>query len=359
MKGQVAAIIRPDLILTDDGFALSELDSVPGGIGLTAWLAETYSALCDPVLGGADGMRTGFASVLPEARRAHLRGKRPTYRPEMEWLLGPARVKSVEDYAPNDKPAYRFFEAFDYPKLEKFRAGWRPGQPLTPPLKPYLEEKLWLALFWSRTLQEFWRQEIGEKGQKLLQSIIPYSWVLDPAPLPVHAVIPELNIQSWAEMDKFSQKQRDLVLKISGFSELAWGSRGVQVGSDMPAEEWSAQVRLGLEEFTTHPRLLMRFAKGALAKQDYAAENDENRDAQRPRAGVSLLLCRERPRLARRRARHAGTGGQEIDPRHARRDHQPGDVGRGFDGINMINRMGRRSHLNFSPITLILLIPSE
>ena len=134
---------------------------------------------------------------------------------------------------------------------------------------------MWLALFWSRPLQEFWRQEIGEKGQKLLQRIIPYSWVLDPAPLPPHAVIPELGIQSWTEMESFSQKQRDLVLKISGFSPNAWGARGVYVGSDQSAEEWSAQVRIALAEFSEHPRVLQRFAKGSLAKQDYAAENDE------------------------------------------------------------------------------------
>ena len=30
----------PDLLLTDDGFALTELDSVPGGIGLTAYLCD-------------------------------------------------------------------------------------------------------------------------------------------------------------------------------------------------------------------------------------------------------------------------------------------------------------------------------
>jgi hypothetical protein len=274
VKGQVPAVIRPDLIFQEDGFALSELDSVPGGIGVTAWLAETYAELGDPVLGGADGMKKGFASILPEGD-VLISEESAVYRPEMEWLVGPDRVKSVEDYAPSDKPAYRFFEAFDYPKLEKFRTGWQPGQPLTPPLKPYLEEKLWLALFWSRPLQEFWRQEIGEKGQKLLQGIIPYSWVLDPAPLPIHAVIPELNIRSWSEMARFSQKQRDLVLKISGFSELAWGARGVHVGSDMQAEEWSALIKQALADFGTHPSVLMRFAKGALAKQDYLAENDE------------------------------------------------------------------------------------
>ena len=275
VKGQVAAVIRPDLILTEDGFALSEIDSVPGGIGLTAWLGETYGALGENILGGVDGMRRGFASVLKEGE-VLISEESATYRPEMEWLLGAERVRSVEDYTPGDRPAYRFFEAFDYPGLTKFREAWQPGaQPLTAPLKPYLEEKLWLALFWSRPLQEFWRQEIGEKGQRFLQRMIPYSWVLDPAPLPIHAVIPELNIQSWQEMERFSQKQRDLVLKVSGFSPLAWGSRGVHIGSDMSSEEWAGQVRLGLAEFSTQPRLLQRFAKGSVARQDYVAENDE------------------------------------------------------------------------------------
>jgi hypothetical protein len=274
VKGHVSAVIRPDLILTEDAFALSELDSVPGGIGLTAWLGETYSALGENVLGGADGMRKGFHSILNDGE-VLISEESAAYRPEMEWLLGADRVRSVEDYTPSGKPAYRFFEAFDYPKLTKFAQAWQPGQPLTPPLKPYLEEKLWLALFWSRPLQEFWRQEVGEKGQKLLQRLIPYSWVLDPTPLPPHAVIPELGIQSWHEMERFSQKQRDLVLKISGFSPHAWGARGVYVGSDMSAEQWAEQVRLGLAEFSEHPRVLQRFVKGSLAKQDYAAENDE------------------------------------------------------------------------------------
>jgi hypothetical protein len=274
VKGQVPAVIRPDLILTEDGFAISELDSVPGGIGLTAWLGETYTALGDSVLGGADGMHRGFASILKDGE-VLISEESAAYRPEMEWLAGAERVRSVEDYTASGKPAYRFFEAFDYPALTKFKEAWQPGQPLTPPLKPYLEEKLWLALFWSRPLQEFWRQEIGEKGQKLLQRIVPYSWVLDPAPLPHHAVIPELGIQSWPEMERFSQKQRDLVLKISGFSPQAWGARGVYVGSDMSAEQWAEQVRVALTEFAQHPRVLQRFAKGSLAKQDFLAENDE------------------------------------------------------------------------------------
>jgi hypothetical protein len=218
-------------------------------------------------------MREGFKSVLREGR-VLISEEAAMYRPEMEWLVGQENVVSVENYEPDERPAYRFFEAFDYPTLTRFQQGWQPGMPLTPPLKPYMEEKLWLALFWSRSLQEFWRQEVGENGQKLLQKIIPYSWVLDPTPLPPHAVIPELGIQAWSEMEKFSQKQRDLVLKISGYSPLAWGSKSVYVGSDLSSAEWTEQVRLGLAEFAEHPRILMKFAKGSVVEQEYGEEED-------------------------------------------------------------------------------------
>ena len=70
-------------------------------------------------------------------------------------------------------------------------------------------------------------------------------------------------------MGTFSQKQRELILKISGFSERAWGSRGVFLGSDLSAEEWKAAVNQSLAEFETHPHLLQRFAHTALTEHSY------------------------------------------------------------------------------------------
>src|ERR1700752_4211974 len=58
-------VIRPDLVLTDDGYVIAEIDSVPGGIGLTGWLNQIYSQLGEDVIGGSDGMPEGFRNVLP------------------------------------------------------------------------------------------------------------------------------------------------------------------------------------------------------------------------------------------------------------------------------------------------------
>src|SRR6185312_17482286 len=43
LKNETPRVIRPDLLLTELGFSVTELDSVPGGIGVTAWLNQTYS----------------------------------------------------------------------------------------------------------------------------------------------------------------------------------------------------------------------------------------------------------------------------------------------------------------------------
>ena len=46
-KNDVPRVIRPDILLTENGFSITELDSVPGGIGLTGWLNKTYSQISE------------------------------------------------------------------------------------------------------------------------------------------------------------------------------------------------------------------------------------------------------------------------------------------------------------------------
>jgi hypothetical protein len=184
------------------------------------------------------------------------------------------RVVDAETYEPvPGRNVYRFFELFDLPNLPRISAlldAVREGAvKITPPIKPFLEEKMWFALFWMQPLREFWRRELGEKYFRKLQEVIPYSWPLDPTPLPQHAVIPRLEIHDWKEARKLSQKERDLLIKVSGFSPLGWGSRGVVVGSDVPQVEWEKALGQALAEFQTTPRLMQRFHKARLIDHRY------------------------------------------------------------------------------------------
>ncbi len=66
-RGVLPTVLRPDLMLTDDGFALTELDSVPGGIGLTAFLNRLY-ADGGKILGTGDAMIANFHASLAALR---------------------------------------------------------------------------------------------------------------------------------------------------------------------------------------------------------------------------------------------------------------------------------------------------
>src|SRR5450759_77738 len=63
IRDDLPRVIRPDLVLTERGYIIAEIDSVPGGIGLTGWLNQTYCAFDSEIIGGADGMLDGFQSV--------------------------------------------------------------------------------------------------------------------------------------------------------------------------------------------------------------------------------------------------------------------------------------------------------
>jgi len=287
IAGEIPRVIRPDLVLTEGGFTIAEIDSVPGGIGLTAWLNATYESLGHTVLGGARGMIDGFASIL-RSGDIMVSDEAATYRPEMEWLAaqlqahhghgGTWRVVDGnvrEDWQTN---IYRFFELFDLanvPAAPRILASLAAGErSVTPPIKPALEEKLLFALFWLKPLETFWFQELGERAFLALRKVIPYTWLLDPEPLPRHAVLPHLDAQSWTDVANLSQKKRPYILKISGFSEEAWGSRGVVLASDLSQREWQEELEAGLAAFPHHPHILQQFHAGRLVEESYLSGDE-------------------------------------------------------------------------------------
>ncbi|TAJ08588.1 MAG: hypothetical protein EPO61_10205 [Nitrospirae bacterium] len=335
-------VIRPDIMPTDGGMVITELDSVPGGIGLTAALGRAYggwpmadghtdaahqpSAIVSPpfkILGGADGMVQGFARML----RAQI-GDRVgcvgivvseearDYRPEMAWMAARLREQGLDAYCleprdlrfteealfatieGRDRPValvYRFFELFDLknvPKAELVMYSAKKDRVLvTPPFKPALEEKLAFALFHHPILASFWKRELGDESYPILTRVLPRTWVLDPSPLPPSAIIPDLRVggravADWRDLAGATQKDRHYVVKPSGFSELAWGSRGVSVGHDLPQSEWAGALDKALASFPATPYILQEFHKG---RQFESAYYDARTDDVVPMAGRARL----------------------------------------------------------------------
>ncbi len=328
-RGAFPTVLRPDLLLTEGGFALTELDSVPGGIGLTGFLNRLYAGANDQTVLGHDGamvdnFHASLAALRPELRNPLIAilvsDEAATYRPEMQWLaeqlqragrrvfcmkpedvfpLGSELFFDVEGTPEKIDIIYRFFELFDWANVKVGREileAWAGGTvTIAPPMRHFQEEKLTLALFHHHLLHEFWAESLGGRTLKLLQRLIPKSWVMDPAPLPPGAVIegPPAGgrmLNDWRDLAAASQKERDLIIKISGFHETAWGARSVLLGSDCSREEWQQGVEQALRLAPANLHVLQEYRKPKKVTHPLYRSEGGGTPASREESG-RLRLC--------------------------------------------------------------------
>lgn len=305
-KRALPRVIRPDILITNDGLVITELDSVPGGMGHLDCLSAAYESAGFELIGSHRGMRDGFAAILRNAAQSAdpvcgiiVSDESEDYRPEMKYLAGelsragiralelhPRDVEFTEDglFADVDGAklrldvVYRFFELFDLlniPKSELISyAARKKLVAITPPYKPHLEEKLLMALLHSDSLTGFWREAVGEENFELLRRLVAPTYVFDNRLAPPHAEISGFcwrggPIRDWRAIRDATQKERRLVIKPSGFSPLAWGSRGVVVGQDVSQDDWSAAVDRALGDFDRSPWVLQPFREPSISRVKY------------------------------------------------------------------------------------------
>lgn len=322
-RGAFPTVLRPDLLLTDQGFVMTEMDSVPGGIGLTAFLNRLYEPQ-GGILGESDAMIRAFhaslaalAPALPNPLIALVvSDEAATYRPEMEWLahqlqlqgkrvfcLAPERLFPLGGalfFDAGGTPEkidviYRFFELFDLANIRTARflfEAWTAGEiAVAPPMRPFQEEKLTFGLFHHHLLADYWTEALGARTRKRLQQLIPPTWIMDPAPLPPGAVLdgPKAGgraLTDWRELAQATQKERDLIVKISGFHETAWGARSVLLGSDCSREEWQQGIERAVELAPTHLHIVQTYRKPRRVRHRLYAD-----DASAAEAEGRLRLC--------------------------------------------------------------------
>src|SRR4030066_1830382 len=218
------------------------------------------------------------------------------YRPEMGWLAGVIRESGGRAYTikPQDviftedglycagsdentiplkiDVVYRFFELFDMQNIPKsgliMYCAKKKDVAVTPPFKPFLEEKMLYALFHHPLLEAYWVHELGQDVYNTLSSLFPKTWILDSTEMPPYGIIPGLRVgnkkvvSAWNDLADSTQKERQFVIKPSGFSVLAWGSRGVTIGEDVSKEDWGAVIEKALSSFDSTPYILQEFHKG-------------------------------------------------------------------------------------------------
>jgi hypothetical protein len=299
LRQQYPTVLRPDVIPTTDGMTITELDSVPGGMGVTGRLAELYAELGHQIITDNNSIPEAFADMIrapadnPSPRLAIVvSAESESYRAEMTWLgralshygieavtARPDELRYSDDGVFIGPPAsqsrvdivYRFFELFDLPNIPNIDSLMSLNRArkvaVVPPFRPLFEEKIWIALLQHPVLSTYWRHALGDKTYSFLSGCFPPTWIMDPGIVPPYATIPNLYVSghavnSWQQLRNLGRSERRLVIKPSGFSELAWGSRGVVVGHDISTGEWNAALENGLNSFSRTPHILQEFRGG-------------------------------------------------------------------------------------------------
>ncbi len=298
-RGSLPPVIRPDLLITEEGFILTEMDTVPGGIGLTAFLNRLYENEQNKVVGENDAMILGFYKALTSIYPKNglpligiiVSDEAQTYRPEMEWLadalqkmgkrvycfhpsdlmpLGKTVCASIDGNPEQVDILYRFWELFDLaniPVAEYLLEALEEAElVVTPPMRHFQEEKLSLALFHHHLLEDFWGENLSRTAFDTLKRIIPRSWIMDQVELPPSAILdaPYIGgkpIWCWEQLGEASQKDRNYIIKMSGYNELAWGARSVVLGTDSPRNEWSGGIKNALDQSGTNLHILQDYHK--------------------------------------------------------------------------------------------------
>jgi len=315
LRSRLPVVIRPDLMAVGDGeFVATELDSVPGGIGLLDALTVRYRDIGHEILGNECGLVLEMARALVAESGQDdpfvavvVSDESEMYRAEMNWvgerlnqfgvravtvhprqidLEGGSIVARLDDQVEKVHVIYRFFELHDLKNIPNvdlmLHAMKRKRVVMTPPPKPQLEEKMMMAFFHHPELAEFWARELGEESLAVLRRTLPPTWIVDPTQMPAFAAIsPEFQtanrtIRRWDDLLDMTQKQRRLVLKPSGFSELAWGARGVTIGHDVKIEEWNEAVQTALSGFDAGPYIVQHYhASQAMPARYYDFDDEE------------------------------------------------------------------------------------
>lgn len=317
VRGASPSVIRPDLLITENGFALTEIDSVPGGIGLTAFLNRLYTPVHGEALIGAgqqDMIEAFYTALCMRAPRKSspyiailVSDEAATYRPEMEWIASQLRQRGrrVHVFHPDQVMPlgesicvgidgdpqevdiiYRFWELFDLANVSiaeyLLEARQQAQINLTPPMRPFQEEKLALALFHHRILEDFWKENLPKNSFRILKEVIPASWVMDPVELPPNAVLdgPSVAgkpISRWEQLVDAGKKERNLIIKISGFHESAWGARSVTLGSDCSRSDWEDAIWQAVTMAENSLHLLQQYEKPKRIRHPVYRENGQIR----------------------------------------------------------------------------------
>lgn len=232
--------VRPDLIVSENGFTICEIETSPFGLALAELLNRGYNAAGYDTLVGENELSDHVSVETPQVGTIVYSQKTKSYHGQMTFLADKVfsnnnrtwAARSIDDLDSSEtKSVYRGFylsECMSDPAIAELLKNQHPtSTAFTPSLTPHLEEKAGLSLIWDKRFESYFRTKLGSNAFEHLRKLIPPTWIVGQE----EYFSPGLpgGISNSVELASLSKAKRAFVIKPSGFASNASWAEGVSM----------------------------------------------------------------------------------------------------------------------------------
>lgn len=229
---------RPDLLITQQGFSICEIETSPFGLALAELLNRAYNEAGFDTLVENGTLSTFMTDNTPAQGTIAYSQKTASYAGQLQFLA--KEVMSGKDrswqaewvdtlFGKENVNVYRAFYSYegvsDLFVNNLVQNLLNSNGVVIPSFTPYMEEKALLALIWDKRWELPLRKQLGSATFEHLRKVIPPTWVIGQE----QYFVPGLpgGLSSSVELAGLSKSKRKFVLKKSGFGNGGSWAEGV------------------------------------------------------------------------------------------------------------------------------------
>ncbi len=259
--------LRPDLILTDSGFCVCEIETSPFGLGLAEVLNNTYGNQGYDTIIPQNELKNYLQSKVKDSGTIAYSDKVKAFKGQLDFIAenifsgnGKTWVaKQIGTSTIDNKEIYRAFylnEQFTDKNVAELISK---SHIYTPTSTPQFEEKALLSFIWDKRYTQFIQSKLGNSTYNLLREIIPKTWIVGQEQY-IDGGLPNGKQNSLGLAD-LSKSSRKYVLKQSGFSTSSSWGEGVKFLHKLGKNKVSEILTTAMED-KKHLYIIQEFNQG-------------------------------------------------------------------------------------------------
>ena len=178
--------LRPDLILTKDGFSICEIETSPFGLALAEILNNAYGNEKFETIVEQNKLKNYVSSQLQDSGTIAYSDKVSAFKGQMKFLADQVfssgdkkwTSKLIDGQKLDEGEIYRAFYLSEFFTDENVKNLLEEARKFTPTLTPQFEEKALLSFIWDKRYIEFFKNRLGGATYQYLKKIIPPTWIV-------------------------------------------------------------------------------------------------------------------------------------------------------------------------------------